>query len=131
MVTLTGAQLLGANESLPFLLQAVMGRAANGLAEAQRAMDIAVVQERLSDAAAVVERARQLLLTHYGTFNPQLQKAVLNPENADKYREGLEHLLQTDCTVPIDPVTVSGEDIMALVAHPQALALLTPIVRLL
>lgn len=132
-LVLTYEQIGMASEGLQSLQQVYMVRAGAEPEAAQRAMDLASVNNHLLAEIGSLTRNKEILLAQYGVPQPGPQGRTSfilkeDEESVEAYRAGLESLMLSTRTMPFERIKVTPGDLQALSSRPDILGMLQPIV---
>ena len=132
-LVLTYEQIGLASEGIQTLQQVYMMRAAADQAAAQRAMDLASVNNHLLAEMGTLQRNKEILISLHGVPQQSQQGRTAftlkeDPENVQAYKDGLEALMQSTRTMPFELIEVKPMDMQALSSRPDVLAMIQPII---
>lgn len=134
-LVLTYEEVGMASQGLQALQQVYMMRAAVEPEAAQRAMDMASVNNHLLAEIGALNRNKDILLAQYG--NPQADAQGRtgflldkDPKKIVAYEKALTALMESRRWMPFELIPITPMDLQALGARPEVLAMLRPIVVL-
>lgn len=133
---LTNEQLWLVAKGLPIFQQTLMMQAAKDREAAQRAMDVATINQQVIAAVGAIERNQSLLLAQYGNTvagpngGTEFSMAGVEPEKLKEYERAYENLMVATQDLGFTAIKITPNDITNLQARPDAFAAIQPIVKL-
>lgn len=133
---LTNEQLWLIAKGLPIFQQTLMMQAAQSAEAAQRAMDVATINQQVIAAVGAIERNQSLLLAQYGNTvagpngGTEFSMAGVGPDKLREYEAAYENLMAATQDLGFMAIRITPSDIQNLQARPDAFAAIQPIVKL-